>query len=143
MKQFKESRPIKLFDDEIHCLRKEISELKNALNRLKNNHHLFKTKIMIFELIESYKNEFSVEKMANLLGVSRSGYYAFIKKGTSTRELENERLKKKIKQIHISSKGTYGSTKMHAIMKNDGETCSRKRVSKLMRQDALKTKVRE
>ena len=49
---------------------------------------------MIYEFIKTYKNEFSIEKMAKVLGVSRSGYYEFMKRGKSARALENERLQK-------------------------------------------------
>ena len=98
---------------------------------------------MIYEFIKTHKNEFSIEKMAKVLGVSRSGYYEFMKRGKSSRALENERLKKKIKQIHTSSRGTYGSPRVHATMKNNGETCSRKRVAKLMRQEGLQAKMRK
>ena len=98
---------------------------------------------MIYEFIKTYKNEFSIEKMAKVLGVSRSGYYEFMKRGKSARALENERLKKKIEHIHTSSRGTYGSPRVHATMKNNGETCSRKRVAKLMRQKGLQAKMRK
>ena len=81
--------------------------------------------------------------MAKVLDVSRSGYYDFLSKGKSKRELENERLKEKIKNIHSANREVYGSPRIHAEMKKQGERCSRKRVAKLMKQEKIQAKMRK
>ena len=48
-----------------------------------------------------HEKEFSIEKMAQVLNVSRSGYYGFLVKEESARAIENEKLKEKIKSIYI------------------------------------------
>ena len=78
---------------------------------------------MRFEFMKEYEKEFSIEKMARVLGVSRSGYYDFLKTEKSTRAKENERLKAKIKDIHEMSRGVYGSPRIHAEIKKQGEKC--------------------
>jgi putative transposase len=98
---------------------------------------------MRFEFMKKYEKELSVEKMAKVLGVSRSGYYDFLNRGESERVRENRRLKAKIVDIHGVSRGTYGSPRIHAEMKNQGETCSRRRVAKLMREDKIQAKMRK
>jgi putative transposase len=57
---------------------------------------------------------FTLEQMALLLGVSRSGYYDFIKRRPSTRELENKKLIEKIKIVFEESFETYGNPRIHA-----------------------------
>lgn len=50
--------------------------------------------------MQEYSAEFSVEKMSQVFYVSRSGYYRFLNTTPSKRQLENERLTKKIEIIH-------------------------------------------
>ena len=84
---------------------------------------------MRFEFMKEHENEFNVEKMAKVLGVSRSGDYEFLKAEKSIRAKENERLKAKLKDIHEMYRGTYGSPRIHAEIKKQGEKCSRRRMA--------------
>lgn len=93
--------------------------------------------------MRKYEKELNVEKMAEILGVSRSEYYNFLKRGESLRAKENRRLKAKIKDIHEMSRGIYGSPRIHAEMKNQGEECSRRKVAKLMREEKIQAKMRK
>lgn len=52
--------------------------------------------------------------MATVLGVSKSGYYQYLKARPSSRSQANQHLIEQIKQIHQSSHGTYGSHRIHA-----------------------------
>lgn len=56
------------------------------------------------------------------------------------RALEDQRLLEKIKLIHVSKKGRYGSPRIHAELKAQGEHCSRKRVARLMNQNGIEAK---
>ena len=98
---------------------------------------------MRFEFMRKYEKELSIEKMAEVLGVSRSGYYDFLKRVESIRAKENKRIKAKIKDIHEISRGVYGSPRVHAEMKKQGETCSRRRVAKLMKEEKIQAKMRK
>src|SRR5215207_3924062 len=98
---------------------------------------------MRFEFMQKYEKELSVEKMAEVLGVSRSGYYDFLNRRESIRAKENKRLKAKIKDIHQKSREVYGSPRIQAEMKSQGETCSRRRVAKLMREEKIQAKMRK
>lgn len=79
--------------------------------------------------------------MAKVLGISRSGYYQYLTAGLSTREEENQRLLEKIRTIHQNSHETYGSPRIHVELKMTGETCSRKRVARLMKNHHLSAKM--
>lgn len=91
--------------------------------------------------MRTYKDEFPIERMALALGVSRSGYYHFMKPGLSSRGQEDQRLLERIKQIHEKSHQTYGSPRIHAELKASGETCSRRRVSRLMKEHSIAAKM--
>lgn len=89
------------------------------------------------------RKEFEIEKMAKVLGVSRSGYYDFLLRSESQRETDNKRLKAKIKEIHKKKRGVYGSPRIHNELKDQGESCSRKRVAKLMKEEGIQAKMRK
>jgi len=89
------------------------------------------------------KKRFSIEKMAKVLGVSRSGYYDFIVRGESRTKLENRRLTEKISEIHEMSRRVYGSPRIYAEMLRQGEKCSRRRVAKLMNEAKIQAKMKK
>lgn len=91
--------------------------------------------------MRKYEHDFSVERMAKMMGISRSGYYRFLRASFSTRDQENKRLLEKIRLIHQASFGTYGSPRIHAALKAQGETCSRKRVARLMKENQIAAKM--
>lgn len=81
--------------------------------------------------------------MAHILEVSRCGYYEFLNRVISKRNVENQELIKEIKKAHKSSRGTYGSPRIHAKLQKQGISCSRKRVAKLMKQEKIQAKMRK
>ena len=93
--------------------------------------------------MRGHKKEFSIEKMAKVLKVSRSGYYEFLLKEESGRKIENKILKEKIKDIHQKSRKVYGSPRIHYELKKQGETISRKRVARLMKEEGIQAKMRK
>jgi putative transposase len=54
----------------------------------------------------------SVDPMCRVLGVSKSGYYAWKNRKPSARKREDERLKVAIKAAHERGRGTYGPEKI-------------------------------
>jgi len=79
--------------------------------------------------------------MSCVFNVSRSGYYRFLASKPSARQLENNRLLEEIKMLHRDNRQVYGSPRIHAALRMQGETCSRKRVAKLMKQEGLQAKI--
>jgi putative transposase len=98
---------------------------------------------MKYEFMNNHKDEFSIEKMSKMFNISRSSYYQFIQGEPSKRSLEDERLLEKIKAIHKESRQTYGSPRIHAELLLQGETCSRKRVSKIMKKAGIVAKMKK
>jgi len=92
--------------------------------------------------MKEHGKEFSIERMSCVFKVSRSGYYRFIAVKPSIRQVENKRLLEEIKTIHRDNRQVYGSPRIHAQLRFQGEPCSRKRVAKLMKQAGLQAKMK-
>ncbi len=69
------------------------------------------------------------------------GYYRFLKAEPSLRNQEEERLLDKIKLIHQSSFETYGSPRIHAELKANGEIRSRRRVARIIKKYGIAAKM--
>jgi len=78
--------------------------------------------------------------MCSVFHVSRSGYYAWLRRPESQRKVQDKALSQVIKEIHKESNGEYGSPKIHQELRRRGKRCGRKRVARLMRKDGLKAK---
>jgi len=88
---------------------------------------------MIYTFMAAHTGEFRIERMCRVLGVGRSGYYAWCSRPPSQRAEVAEVLLAKIQQEYRSSRGTYGSPRIHAALRKQGMQCGRKRVARLMR----------
>ncbi len=84
------------------------------------------------------KSNFTVSRMARLLEVSRSGFYAWLQREPSKRALRSERVEAKIAWFHGASDEVSGSPRILADLREDGETISRKTVAKAMRRLGLR-----
>lgn len=91
-----------------------------------------------FRLIEAEKADHSVPRLCQMLGVSRSGYYAWRRRSPSERARFDVVLSEKIEMIHRNSRATYGAPRVHAELRAIGIRCGRKRVAKLMRRAKLR-----
>ena len=88
-----------------------------------------------------HRDVFDVSLMCRTLAASRSGYYAWRGRDESNRSRSNRALLERIRQEHESSRQTYGSPRIHAALKAQGESCSRKRVARLMRESGIRSKI--
>jgi putative transposase len=94
--------------------------------------------VSCYRLIEVEKATHSVPMLCRLLGVSRSGYYAWRRRPSSERARFDAVLSEKIEMIHRNSRATYGAPRVHAELAAIGIRCSRKRVARLMRRAKLR-----
>ncbi len=84
------------------------------------------------------KSNFSIARMARLLEVSRSGFYAWLTRGPSARALRAERIDAKIAWFHGESDEVSGSPRIVVDLREDGEVISRKTVATAMRRLGLR-----
>jgi transposase InsO family protein len=68
--------------------------------------------------------------MCRLLGVSSSGYYAWMKRRPSRRAEADAALLAEIHGAHATSRGTYGAPRIHAELAAKGIRVGRKRASR-------------
>ena len=71
------------------------------------------------------------------LGVSRGGYYSWVKREKCQQTLANEALLAEIKQIHQASQERYGYPRIHAALQRKGIRCGRHRVARIMRENGI------
>lgn len=76
--------------------------------------------------------------MCDVLAVSRSGYYCWLIKTPSKRELDNRKLDTKIKTIYLQNYKRYGAPRITKALKDHGEKCSHTRVTRRMRSMNIK-----
>jgi putative transposase len=75
--------------------------------------------------------------LCSTLGVSRSGYYKWLKSGVSAREKRRKRLLQCITEIFAWSRRTYGSPRMHQELKREGHKVNHKTVEKIMKENGI------
>ena len=80
--------------------------------------------------------------MCRVLQVSRSGYYRWLKRKPSARQLDNQRLDAEIREIHDASKHRYGSPKITQELRDRGRSVGKNRVARRMRKAGLRSKIR-
>ena len=76
--------------------------------------------------------------MAKVLKVSRSGYYAWLKRPPSQRDIDNNKLLEEIIEVHLKSNKVYGSIKIKKKLK---KSVNHKRVERLMSENGIRSKV--
>lgn len=87
--------------------------------------------------MNTYKHEFKIKRMANVLGVSRSGYYAWCKPKDSFKEQKRVMLAENIQRVFVESRRSYGSPRIYRKLRADGIACGRHKVARIMRSLAI------
>ena len=87
-----------------------------------------------FEIIRAEAASFPVTVLCELLGVSTSGYYAYLNRERSVGANTDLRLTTKVRAIHARTRGVYGSRRMQREL---DEPVGRNRLARLMREHGL------
>lgn len=95
---------------------------------------------MRFRFVAENRGTFKVGRMCDIVGVSRSGFYAWLRRPQSQRKMKNQQLAIKIRLIHGQSRKSYGAPRIHRELKEQGVPCSKNRVARLMRREGIKAK---
>jgi putative transposase len=87
-----------------------------------------------YRFIVAEKAQYPVRLLCRVLDVSASGFYDWLRRAPSDRQLSDQKLLSLIKKIHQQSRGTYGAPRVHAELRRaHGLRVARKRVERLMR----------
>lgn len=92
---------------------------------------------MKYAYMAAHEKEFSVKRMCQMLGIQRSGYYAWKGRPVSARETANVDLLAKIREAFETNRKVYGSPRIWVYLLRQGEVCGRHRVARLMRKAHL------
>lgn len=87
---------------------------------------------------KKYGRRVSVSGMLKFLGVSRSGYHAWLKHVPSDTEKRRDAVKAKIQDIYNGSKQNYGAPKITRQLRQNGEIISERTVGKYMQEIGIK-----
>jgi putative transposase len=90
-----------------------------------------------FAFISAEKALYSVLALCSALGVTASGYYAWLQRPKSSRAKRDEALKVKVRVIHEESGKRYGEPRIFEALKTAGENTSHKRVARIMKEEKL------
>jgi putative transposase len=90
--------------------------------------------------MERERGAHSVGKMAEVLGVSRSGYHAWVGRPESGRKHAERELEREIRGIQKKAKRRYGSPRVTAALRKAGRRVGHNRVARIMRENGLQAR---
>ena len=97
---------------------------------------------MKFGFVAKHRGVWPVALMCGALGVSRGGFYAWLDRPRSQRELADEALGKQVKQSFVDSDRTYGARRVWHDVLAQGFDCGLHRIERLMQALALRARPR-
>ena len=95
---------------------------------------------MRFQLIDAAKEEFPVQRLCKVLGVSQSGYFAWRGRPACRRQREDLVLLTHVRSAFALSNATYGSPRMTRELQDAGLAVGRRRTARLMRENGIKAR---
>lgn len=97
---------------------------------------------MKFGFIAKHRAIWPIKWLCEALGVSRSGFHAWLTRSPSRRAREDEVLSAKVRASFLDSDRTYGARRVWHDLLADGTSCGLHRVERLMRAQALRARPR-
>ena len=97
---------------------------------------------MKFAFIAKHRAIWPVSWICETLGVSRSGFHAWLTRAPSARVRSNEAIGAKVRASFMGSDRTYGARRVWHDVLADGITCGLHRIERLMRLQALRARPR-
>lgn len=88
------------------------------------------------------RKDYSVSLLCAVLGVSKSGYYAYIKRPKPQTSSKDRELLTKIRRVYSLNNGTYGAKRIAKYISSKGTLVNHKKVARIMRETNLKATVR-
>lgn len=80
-----------------------------------------------FQFLKEHQKEYNIQKDCKILGMSRSGFYDYLKRRKSNRAIENEALTEMIEDIFHEHQGRYGARRIQKVLEqqnvHEPQTC--------------------
>jgi putative transposase len=92
--------------------------------------------------MSNHRSDFPISLMCEVLKVSRSGYYAWLRHPESKSKQDDKVLLQEIHAIYQERHSTYGSPRIYRELKRRGRNHGKKRIARLMRKDGLRAKTK-
>lgn len=97
---------------------------------------------MKFDFVAKHRVSWPVGLICEALGVSRSGFYAWLSRPRSLRSQTDEVMGALVRQSFIGSDRTYGARRVWHDVLALGQNCGLHRIERLMREQALRARPR-
>ena len=97
---------------------------------------------MIFGFVAKHRGIWPVAFLCEALGVSRSGFYAWLRRGPSARSRRDEVLSVQIRSTFLDSDRTYGARRVWHDLLAAGIECGLHAIERLMRRNGLRARPR-
>ena len=97
---------------------------------------------MRFAFIAKHRGIWPVSWICEALGVSRSGFHAWLGRSPSDREQSDAAIGARVRDSFLSSDRTYGARRVWHDMLAEGISCGLHRIERLMRQQGLRARPR-
>lgn len=95
---------------------------------------------MKFAFIKANLGSFAIRTVCQVLDVSVSGYYAWLKRPVSKRAERRAALAEKIKTVHEENRSVFGSPRMFNALKAQGEAVCENTVARVMQEHQIRPK---
>ena len=105
--------------------------------RILKRGHLLGTPEMRFRLIEDQRDAWPVRVMCDALSVSPSGYSSWRSEAHAG---DRSHLELGFQQIQLTHRERYGAPRIHAALRAEGQTVSRKRIERVMRHHGIRAR---
>jgi putative transposase len=97
---------------------------------------------MKFAFVKEHRRVWPVGVICRVLGVTRSGFYAWMRRKPSARQRRREDLAEKISAAHEANRRVYGSPRIHRELLAGGEKVCRNTVARIMNQRRIRARTR-
>ena len=97
---------------------------------------------MKYAWIQKHAAKTSVNRLCNLMGVSRSAYYAWAHRTPTATEQADKRLSELVAAAFRKSRNTYGTRRLKRELFEQSQQISRRRISRLMNEANLVCKTK-